>query len=167
MKNLHSADIVMQPGRSVTWETTAGTDSQPLEVNVIFTELQATAAALKSAESLARGLGASIRLRAAIVVPLRLPLDQSPVSVPFMEQLLSELVSQSESDAFEHTVHLYICRDGIETLLHVLRPNSLVVIGGRRRWWPTAAARMARRLRANGHRVAFVDFTKQTTGSLP
>ena len=162
MKNLHNADIGMKLGQAVTWETAAGIDSQPLEVNVVFTELGATAAALKSAESLARGLGASIRLRAAIIVPLQLPLDQPPVSVRFMEQLLRDLVSRWESDAFEHTVHLYICRNWTETLLEALRPKSLVVIGGLKHLWPTSATRMARVLRSNGHQVAFVDAREQT-----
>ena len=166
MKNLYSADIVKQPTGSAIWETTTGFASEPLDVNVIFTQQHATAAALKSAQSLARGLGASIRLRAAIVVPLRLPLDQPPVSVRFMERLLCDLVGQPEPDGSEVSVHLYVCRDWIETLLQVVRPNSLVVIGGRKHWWPTAASRMARALRGIGHRVVFVDIKEQPTGSV-
>lgn len=155
----------MQLGQSVTWETTAETDSQPLEVNVIFTELQATAAALRAAESLARGLGACIRLWAAIIVPLRLPLDRPPVSVRFMEQLLGDLAGQPEQDGSDVTVHLYVCRDWLGALSQVLKPNSLVVIGGRTHWWPTAASRMAGALRGKGHRVVFVDVKERTTGS--
>lgn len=68
---LYNADIVKQPGEMVTWETVAGTDSQPLEVNIIFTETQVTAAALNAAESFAEELGARIRLRVALVVPLQ------------------------------------------------------------------------------------------------
>ena len=162
MKNLYSADIVMQLGQSITCETTAGTDSQPLEVNVVFTEPQATAAALRAAEAFARGLGAYIRLRAAIIVPLRLPLDRPPVSVRFMEQLLSDLAGQPEQDGSDVTVHLYVCRDWLGALSQVLKPDSLVVIGGRKHWWPTAARRMARALRAEGHRVVFVDAKRQT-----
>lgn len=166
MKNVHSADRMMQQRQTVTRETTAGTPAQPLEVNVIFTELQPTMVALKSAESLAGGLGAAIRLRAPIIVPMQLDLEHPPVSVGFMEELLRKLVSQSNADAFERTVHLYICRNWPETLLEVLRPKSLVVIGGRRHCWPTAASRLARTLRAKGHRVAFVDAKMQTTGIL-
>lgn len=166
MQNVYSADIVKQPGQSAPWETTTGTDSEPLEVNVIFTEPRATAAALKSSESFARGFGACIRLRAAIAVPFRLPLDQPPISVCFLEQLLRDLVGQPEQDGFERTIHLYVCRDRSETLLQVLKPNSLVVIGGRKHWWPTAASRMAGALRAQGHRVVFVDVKEQTIGLL-
>ena len=166
MRKLYSADIVKQPGWSVTWETTAGVGSEPLEVNVIFTERKATVAALQAAESFASGLGGYIRVLASIVVPLRLPLDRPPVSVCFFEQLLAHLVGQPGTDAFERTAHLYICRDWTGTLLQVLKPNSLVVIGGRKHWWPTAASRMAGALRARGHRVAFVDIKEQRTGCL-
>ena len=166
MHNVYSADIVKQPGQSVPWETTTETDSEPLEVNIIFTEPQATTAALKAAESFARELRAHIRLQAAIVVPFRVPLDQPLVSVSFFEQLLRDLVGQSEQDGFGRTIHLYICRDRNEALLQVLKPSSLVVIGGRKHWWPTTASRMARALRAQGHRVVFVDVKEQTTGRL-
>jgi len=32
-----------------------------------------------------------------------------------------------------------------------------VVVGGRRRWWPTTASRLCRLLEARGHYVLFVD----------
>jgi hypothetical protein len=165
VETIFCAAIVKQPGRSVTWETTSGADTEPLEVNVIFTEQQAAAAALKAAESFARGLGACIRLRAAIVVPMRLAIDQPPVSVRFMERLLRDLVGQPDPDGPEVAVHLYVCRNWLGALLQELKPNSLVVIGGRKHWWPTPEIRMARALRANGHRVAVVDFRDEETGS--
>ena len=166
MKKQYNVEIVKQPGRLVTGEAPAGFDSESLEVNVVFTEPEATAAALTAAESFARGLGAYIRVRAAIVVPMRLPLDQSPVSLPFMEERLRDLVGQPEPDGSEVTVHLYLCRDWIETLLGVLKPNSMVVIGSRKHRWPAAASRMARTLRARGHRVVVVDVRGQATRSL-
>ncbi len=164
MNNLFSASTVKQCKASEAGETASSLASEPLEVNVVFTKQQATAAALQTAQSLARGLGATIRLRAGIVVPLRLSLDQPPVSVQFMEGLLRNLVGQPEPAGSEVTVHLYVCRNWIETLLHVLRPNSLVVIGGRRQWWPSEATRMAAALRVKGHRVALVSAKGQTLG---
>ena len=148
MKNLYSAEIVKQPGRSLIGERTGGPGSEPLEVNVIFTDPQATSVALKAAESFARGLGAGIRLRAVIVVPVRVPLEQPPVSVRFMEQRLRNLVGQPDPDGPELSIHLYVCRNRVEALLQVLKPNSLVVIGGRKHWWPTVASQMAGALRA-------------------
>lgn len=60
-------------------------------------------------------------------------------------------------DAVERRIHLDVCRDEIKTLPRVLGPNSLVALGGRKRWWPTAPSRIAEALRANGHRVVFVE----------
>lgn len=165
MKNLFSTDIGKQPRRLLSPETTTGTVSEPLEVNVIFTEPQATAVALESARSFARGLGACIRLRAVIVVPVRLPLEQPPISVRFMEQCLRNLAGLLDPDGPELTIHLYVCRNQVEALLQVLKPNSLVVIGGRKHWWPTMASQMAGALRANGRRVTFVNAKEQTSGS--
>jgi hypothetical protein len=128
-----------------------------LEVNVIFTNPRATAAALQCAESLAQDLGAVIRLRAGIVVPFQLPLEEPPVSVAFTEGLLSDLVSRLDADGFERAVDLYVCRDWQETLLQILNPDSPVVVGSTSRWWPTAEDRLVRALRSKGHRVIVAD----------
>ena len=156
MRN-QSSTIITQPARpALIRETPEVSGPGRLEVNVIFTDPQATVAALKTAGVLARDLGASIRVRAAIHVPYTLPLDKPPVSVGFLESLLCRLVRRSELHTFEPSVHLYMCRDRIEALVRVLRPNSLVVISGREHWWPTAERRMAKALRSKGHRVVFV-----------
>ena len=160
-------NAITKPARpSVSWETAEGLGPGRLEVNVIFTDPQATAAALKTAGSFARDIGACIRVRAAIAVPYALPLDKPLVSSGFIEELLSDLVCRLELDAFEPSVHLYLCRDQVETLLQVLSPNSLVVIGGRKHWWPTAGRRMARALRSKGHRVVFIGLKKGTKSDL-
>src|ERR1700694_1862112 len=78
--------VITKPARpSVSWETDEGLGPRRLEVNVIFTEPHATAAALMTAGSLARDLGACIRVRAAIAVPYALPLEKPPVSAGFIE----------------------------------------------------------------------------------
>jgi hypothetical protein len=162
-----SNGAIAKPARSpVSWETAEGLGPGRLEVNVIFTDPQATVVAFKTAGSLARDLGACIRLRAAIAVPYALPLDKPLVSVPFTERLLSDLVCRLELGTFEPSVHLYLCRDQIETLLQVLRPNSLVVIGGRKHWWPAAERRMAKALRSKGHRVVFIGLKRGTKSDL-
>jgi hypothetical protein len=156
MKDLLNSAITQQARPSVSWETPEGFGPGRLEVNVIFTDPQATVAALKTAGSLARDLGACIRVRAAITVPYRLPLDKPPVSAGFIEDLLSDLVCRLDLHDFEPSVHLYVCRNQVEALLQVLTRNSLVVIGGRKRWWPTAERRVAKALRSKGHRVVFI-----------
>ncbi len=156
MKELLNSAITQPARPSVNFETAEGFGQRRLEVNVIFTDPQATVAALKTAGSLARDLGASIRVRAALTVPYALPLDRPPVSADFIEEFLSDLVCRLDLDAFEPSVHLYQCRDQVETLLHVLSPNSLVVIGGRKHWWPTPERRVAKALQSKGHRVVFI-----------
>jgi hypothetical protein len=145
-----------------------GVDEQEpsrLVVNLIFTNQQATVQALESVECLARDLGACIRLRAAIAVPYSLPFDEPAVSAAFLERSLFDLISRFARDGFQATAHLYLCRDREKAFLQVLGPNSLVVIGGRKRWWPTDASRLATGLRSAGHRVVFVDSTGATKRS--
>ena len=132
------------------------TKKKQLEVNVIYTNPRATAAALKSAASLARDLGAFITLRAVLAVPVRLPLNHPQVSVSFFETLLAKLVRELGECPYQISVQLYLCRNQTEALRQVLEPNSLVVVGGRKRWWPTAESRLVRNLRAAGQRVIFV-----------
>ena len=150
----------------VGWDTAEGLGPGQLEVNVIFTDPQATVVALKTAGSLASNLGAFIRLRAAIAVPYALPPDAPLVSVPFTERLLSDLVNRPELSTFEPSAYLYLCRDQIATLLRVLRPNSLVVVCGRKRWWPTPERRKVKALRSRGHQVVFVAL-KRRKSDLP
>jgi len=54
-------------------------------------------------------------------------------------------------------VQLYLCRDDMDTLNKILKPHSLVVVGGRTRFWPTQAQRLARRLRKSGHEVILTE----------
>jgi hypothetical protein len=156
MKNQSNTAIAEPTWPSVIRKTAEGLGQKRLEVNVIFTDPQATVAALRTAGSLARDLAACIRIRVAIPVPYALPLDKPPVSVRFTENLLSDLVCRLKLDTFDPSVHFYLCRDQLEGLLRALNPNSLVVIGGRKQWWPTAEHRMAKSIQSAGHRVVFV-----------
>jgi hypothetical protein len=155
MRNPHST-IARDQERKVLRPAAEQTERGQLEVNVIYTNPKATTVALQSAASLARDLGACIRLRAAMAVPVRLPLDHPPVSISFVQGLLAKLVGQLEPCPVEPQVHLYVCRDQAEALLRALGPNSLVMIGGHKHWWPTAESRMAQILQSRGHRVVFV-----------
>ena len=123
-------------------------DGRTLDLKVIFTDLPKTAAALRTARTMARGLGARITLMAAQVVPYPLPLAAPDVSVEFTQQLL-------ESIAVEDTaVEIYLCRDRCETLRRVLPRDSLVIVGAsKRNWWPSWETRLTRLLRRQGQRV--------------
>ena len=166
MSNQYHETLTNSPSK-ITRTAAPKFASGPLAVNVIFTDVQSTAASLKFAQSFARELGASISLRAAVAVPFQLPLDQPQISVAFLQDAMRELVAQLKSETFDPTIHLYLCRDRVWALSQVLKPNSLVVIAGRKRWWPTAETRMARALRAKGHRVIFVDSKTRSASERP
>jgi hypothetical protein len=125
---------------------------QKLNISVVFTSVESTLAALKEAGGLANSLGARITLVVPQVVPYPLALETPPVLIDFNEKRFRTIASQSP---VETTVQIYLCRDGLETLQNVLNPGSIVVIGGRKRWWPTREKKLARQLRRAGHEVVF------------
>jgi hypothetical protein len=125
-----------------------------LNVAVIFTSVQSTLAALKKAGALANRLSGRITLVVPQVVPYPLPLTSPPVLVDWNEKRFRVIAGQSP---VETTVQIYLCRDRLETLTAVLSPRSLVVVGGPKRWWPTAEKRLARTLRRAGHEVIFTE----------
>jgi hypothetical protein len=123
-----------------------------LNVAVIFTSIDATLAALRRAGVLAERLSGYITLIVPQAVPYPLPLTSPPVLLDWNERRFRVIANQSP---VETRVRLYLCRDRQQALEQVLSPRSLVVIGGRKRWWPTAEERLARHLRRAGHEVIF------------
>jgi hypothetical protein len=127
---------------------------QKLNIAVVFTSVDSTLAALKEAGNLANSLGARIKLVVPQVVPYPLPLETPPVLVEFNENRFRVMATESP---VETSVQVYLCRDRSEMLLQRLSPGSLVVIGGRKKWWPTTERLLARRLRQAGHKVIFIE----------
>jgi hypothetical protein len=125
-----------------------------LNVAVVFTSVESTLAALRKAGALADRLNGRITLLVPQVVPFPLPLTSPPVLLDWSERRFHVIASESP---VETTVRIYLCRDGLEALRTVLSPHSLVVVGGRKRWWPTAEKRLARQLRRAGHEVIFTE----------
>ena len=124
-----------------------------LNISVVFTAIDATLAALKQAGAMASSLGARITLVIPQVVPYPLPLTSPPVLLDFSERRFRVIAGASQ---VETQVRIYLCRDRLETLATVLKPHSLVVIGGRKRWWwPRPEKRLTNRLRRAGHEVIF------------
>jgi hypothetical protein len=146
------AESLQDPqARGGTPEAAAG---RKVEINVVFTSDRGTLAALETAGRLAHELTAQINLLAPYAVPYPLPLDRPPVNVAFVERKLYKL-AQTAQGALDTNVQVYLCREARQTVLQVLKPSSLVIIGGRRRWWPTPETRLAKALRTRGHYVIF------------
>jgi len=125
-----------------------------LQVIVVFTSVDATIAALRRAGSLAGSLTTSITLVVAQEVPYPLPLNSPPVLLEFNERRFRTIAGATPA---ETTVHLYLCRDRWEALKAALKVRSLIVVGGRRSWWPTEEKWLARKLRRAGHDVIFME----------
>ena len=129
--------------------------SARLEVNVIFTGTQGTLAALRIAGQLAGNLGARITLLVPQIVPYPLPITEPPVPVEFTERRFRTLAGNEANEGVQTLVHICLCRDRRRCLAQFLKPRSLVVIGGKTRWWPTEERRLALMLESKGHEVIF------------
>jgi hypothetical protein len=138
---------VGRPALPGTRETDAGFD-----ISVVFTSIEPTLAALKEAGALAHRLGARITLVVAQVVPYPLQLETPPVLVEFSENRFRVMAAEN---AVETNVQIYLCRDRLEALTSALKPGSIVVVGWRKKWWPTKDEILARQLRRAGYEVIF------------
>jgi hypothetical protein len=143
------APVTGAPVRPFTEES-----GSKLDISVVFTSIEATLTALKEAGNLASSLGGRITLIVPQIVPYPLPLTSPPVLIDFSERRLRVIASNSK---VETRVSIYLCRDPLEILRSVLRPHSLVVIGSRKSWWPTAEKRLAAKLRHFGHQVVVTE----------
>jgi hypothetical protein len=144
--------ITPAPGRPGLPEV--GREDSRLEIAVVFTSIESTLAALKHAGSLADRLSGRISLLVPQIVPYPLPLTSPPVLIDWNERRFRSIAETSPVDI---AVRLYLCRDRDETLRQVLGLRSLVVLGGRRRWWFTAERRLARKLKRSGHEVVLIE----------
>jgi hypothetical protein len=128
-------------------------DAAGLSLTVVFTTIHATLGVLGQGVELASGLGARIRILALHVVPYPLALDCPHVDPEFKVRRFRTLLVDG---AVETRIDVILCRNPHEAITISLRPHSLVLIGGRKHWWPTRETRLAKRLRRAGHHVLFM-----------
>jgi hypothetical protein len=132
----------------------AATDGHPeLEIFVIFTGHSGTLAALRMAHHLGEKLDARLRLLMPYEVPYTLPLTRPAVPVGFLEEQLHAWASKIPIDI---AAHIYLCRDKCRTVRLILKPRSIVILGGRKRWW-SVEQKLARVLKKDGHHVIFAE----------
>ena len=114
-------------------DISAATDGHSeLEVFVIFTDHSGTLAALQTADQLTKKLEARLRLLMLHEVPYALPLTRPAVPVGFLEEQLHAWASKIPIDI---VAHIYLCRDKCRTVRLILKPRSIMILGGRKRWW--------------------------------
>jgi len=127
-------------------------------VYVVFTMIDETLAALRVAGPLAKALGVSLSLIhfRTVAYPLSPedPLGRSPAEMDGFVQRLRE-------EGVDVSVRVYVCRNERQAIPLGFKRHSLIVIAGRRSWWPTRAEQWRRRLEAAGHFVLFVDTSKE------
>lgn len=129
-------------------------EDDTLKVTVVYTSDQATLSAMQKAAVLAGSLHARLTLVYPQIVPYPRPVTSSPVLPEFTESRLRKIAGQIPVDT---EIHVCLCRDPEDALAATLRPRSVVVLGGHKRWWPTAEKSLARKLRRAGHEVIFTE----------
>jgi hypothetical protein len=145
-------DKFLAPTRGYPTVPIADEADQELSIAVVYTSVHSTLAALKEAGDLASQLGARITLIVPEVVPYAVPIETPPIAVLFNENRFRVIASRS---LVETNVQICLCRDRLAALRAALKPGSIVIVGGRKRWWPTKDERLARDLRCSGYEVIF------------
>ena len=125
-------------------------------VYVVLTSREDTLAAARVAAVVAKAMGASVTLVHTCNVPDSLS-SRDAEEPPGADA--QACLSCLRSEGIEARARVYMCPRGerLRAIPSAFRNRSLVVIGGRRSWWPTDAERLRRRLEAAGHLVLFVD----------
>lgn len=132
---------------------TAQERSYGLPVTVVSTKVPATLAALRRAGELAQQLEARIRIIVPHIVPYPLPINYPPTDSHFKARHFRTV---SVDGAIETRIDVCLCRDPYDAIEQSISPQSLVLIGGRKRWWRSSEQRLAKRLNGAGHHVIFV-----------
>jgi len=129
-----------------------------LPITVVYTDVRPTLAALRRAASLARDLGATIRILNVRIVPYPLPLSEPQVDAATLTRNIRTLTG-----GHPVATRIEICfgRDVLDSLVQSLLPNSIVLIGAKRSWWPAREKRWARELSRRGHHVILVPEASQ------
>lgn len=144
-------------GYDAGYDDTFASNFDPhLKLTVIYTTTEGTLCALKLANQLVKDLRARIRLVAAEVVPFRLPLEYPMISTKFLRQRQTRLVEESGLETDAVSIEICLCREPKKALKEYLSPGSLVVLGGKKRWW-RAEQRLAKWLGRADHQVLFAD----------
>lgn len=122
-----------------------------LDLVVPFTTFRQTRAALDEAGRMAPALNADVRLVKIQVIPYPLQLNETPVYLGFLQQQLEHLRAGTTARS-----ELHFAREFEPALRDTLSNESVVVLVGKRRPWPTRIERLAASLREEGHPVILV-----------
>jgi len=132
-------------------------DNHDLRTNavyVVYTSPDETFAALRIAGGFASALNVPLILVHYRTVPYPLPVDVPTGISPIQSE---EFLERLRVERIDVVGRVYLCRDDRRAIGAALNMPSLVVVGGRRRWWRSKAHSWQRALEAAGHYVVFVE----------
>jgi hypothetical protein len=124
------------------------------QVSVLFTGIGETLAALRLVARLGEGLELRPRVLIVCALPVAVELESYLLPPGFLEHQIGALARESP---LEFSVQICLCRCPSERLYEILEHLPLIVIGGRKRLWPTKEQRLVRRLETNGHNAIFAE----------
>ena len=120
---------------------------------VLHTGRALTPAAIRAAANLTNGLNFHLVVLAVHIVPYPLQLGVLEVMEKHLE---TELQQVAEESSLPVTARIVFARDLAEAFRQCVQPESLVVIGSKKRWWRTRPERWARELARHGFRTVLV-----------
>ena len=161
IKKLRSG-AVEQPGTVERPELLAACST--FTIHVIFTTWPGTLAALRMAAQQTQSLGARIVIWCFQVVPRQFTATSPPVSTRFVEQQMRSMVKKYCQN-MEVEIRMCLCTNQENCMRRVFTPETVVLAGGRKRWWPTREQRTAQLLESHGCRVLFVTSGPQPSGT--
>ena len=123
------------------------------QITVLFTDLQSTAPAVAVARELGRAVGGEVTV---MTVQTSAPQLSDREATASIEDESEQLRRQLRAAGADVRFRVVVSSKTSEALRLMIPRHSLVVMGGRPRWWPTSASRLRRRLEAQGHCVLFV-----------
>jgi hypothetical protein len=135
-----------RPGRRSTGRA-------PQQVYVLYTDVEETLCAVRVADQLASAIGGGVTVIHFRMFGFAEPLDHPAGPSPVEAAAFTAGLAAEDCDA---RVRVCLCRDARQAIRSVIDRHSLVVIGGRRRWWPTPSSRWRRTLEEEGYAVVFV-----------
>ncbi len=123
-------------------------------LHVVATTDEGTRRALVEASRLCNGSKA----RVLLLVPHEVSYFGPQVDATEALAITDRYRALASTTGVEAIVRLCVCRHLDDVFRWLLGPGAQIVIGGRQRWWwPTAAERLAWRLRRRGHDVVFAN----------
>ncbi|HEY7291859.1 MAG TPA: hypothetical protein VH583_18615 [Vicinamibacterales bacterium] len=122
-------------------------------ISVFFTDVEHTLAAARVASR----LGTAMRVPIKVIVPRPAHGFILNASVSPTEPEIDAFARRLEAEQIDARICVCVYRDERQVIASALHRRSLVVMAGRRHWWPTTLTRWRRRLEAAGHLVVFVD----------